>query len=73
MQGASHGEGLPIAETTVVAPGATIHADATDTGAGGVLASFRIGPMPVETASRSLELFMTRVAPAFRQEAAVTA
>jgi hypothetical protein len=36
------------------------------TGAGGVIASFRIGPMPLETAEHSLELFMNQVAPAFR-------
>ncbi len=36
------------------------------TGAGGVLASFRIGPMPVETATKNLELFMSRIAPAFQ-------
>jgi alkanesulfonate monooxygenase SsuD/methylene tetrahydromethanopterin reductase-like flavin-dependent oxidoreductase (luciferase family) len=36
------------------------------TGAGGVIASFRIGPMPVPTATSNLELFMTRVAPHFR-------
>jgi len=36
------------------------------TGAGGVLASFRIGPMAVDTARRNLELFMSRVAPAFQ-------
>ena len=34
--------------------------------AGGVIASFRIGPMPVETATSNLELFMTKVAPHFR-------
>ena len=36
------------------------------TGAGGVIASFRIGPMPVDTATKNLELFMSRVAPAFQ-------
>jgi hypothetical protein len=30
-----------------------------------VIASFRIGPMPVETATSNLELFMGRVAPHF--------
>lgn len=35
------------------------------TGVGGVIASFRIGPMPVETATSNLELFMSRVAPHF--------
>ena len=36
------------------------------TGVGGVIASFRIGPMPVATATRNLELFMEQVAPRFR-------
>ena len=35
-------------------------------GVGGVIASFRLGPMPYAAASRSLELFMREVAPQFR-------
>lgn len=36
-------------------------------GIGGVIASFRLGPMPHETAANSLKLFMTEVAPTLRQ------
>lgn len=35
-------------------------------GIGGVIASFRLGPMPHETACASLDLFMREVAPQFR-------
>jgi alkanesulfonate monooxygenase SsuD/methylene tetrahydromethanopterin reductase-like flavin-dependent oxidoreductase (luciferase family) len=35
-------------------------------GIGGVIASFRIGPLPHEMATQSLTLFMREVAPAFR-------
>src|SRR6266851_10481143 len=35
-------------------------------GIGGVIASFRLGPMPHEVAATSLRLFMTEVAPRFR-------
>jgi len=35
-------------------------------GIGGVIASFRLGPMPHEVATESLELFMREVAPHFR-------
>jgi alkanesulfonate monooxygenase SsuD/methylene tetrahydromethanopterin reductase-like flavin-dependent oxidoreductase (luciferase family) len=35
-------------------------------GVGGVIASFRLGPMPHEIAARSLALFMREVAPRFR-------
>lgn len=38
------------------------------TGAGGVIASFRIGPMEPEVAEHSLRLFMSDVAPQFRKE-----
>jgi alkanesulfonate monooxygenase SsuD/methylene tetrahydromethanopterin reductase-like flavin-dependent oxidoreductase (luciferase family) len=37
-------------------------------GIGGVIASFRLGPMPHETATSSLRLFMDRVAPEFRRQ-----
>ena len=37
-------------------------------GIGGVIASFRLGPMPHETAANSLRLFMAEVAPTFRRE-----
>jgi alkanesulfonate monooxygenase SsuD/methylene tetrahydromethanopterin reductase-like flavin-dependent oxidoreductase (luciferase family) len=36
-------------------------------GIGGVIATFRLGPMPHEVAVNSLKLFMQRVAPLFRQ------
>ncbi len=35
------------------------------TGVGGVICSFRLGPMPAEVARESIRLFMTRVAPQF--------
>jgi alkanesulfonate monooxygenase SsuD/methylene tetrahydromethanopterin reductase-like flavin-dependent oxidoreductase (luciferase family) len=35
-------------------------------GIGGVLASFRLGPMPHEVAAESLQLFMREVAPHLR-------
>jgi len=35
-------------------------------GVGGVIASFRLGPMPHEVAAESLDLFMHEVAPHFR-------
>jgi alkanesulfonate monooxygenase SsuD/methylene tetrahydromethanopterin reductase-like flavin-dependent oxidoreductase (luciferase family) len=35
-------------------------------GVGGIIATFRLGPMPHEQAAESLELFMRRVAPQFR-------
>jgi alkanesulfonate monooxygenase SsuD/methylene tetrahydromethanopterin reductase-like flavin-dependent oxidoreductase (luciferase family) len=40
-------------------------ADIDELGIGGVIASFRLGPMPHETAANSLRLFMTKVAPEF--------
>ena len=36
-------------------------------GIGGVIASFRLGPMPHEVAADSLRLFMAEVAPLFRR------
>jgi alkanesulfonate monooxygenase SsuD/methylene tetrahydromethanopterin reductase-like flavin-dependent oxidoreductase (luciferase family) len=33
---------------------------------GGLIATFRVGPLPHEMAARSLTLFMERVAPQFR-------
>jgi alkanesulfonate monooxygenase SsuD/methylene tetrahydromethanopterin reductase-like flavin-dependent oxidoreductase (luciferase family) len=41
-------------------------ADIAALGIGGVIASFRLGPMPHETAAASLRLFMRDVAPRFR-------
>jgi alkanesulfonate monooxygenase SsuD/methylene tetrahydromethanopterin reductase-like flavin-dependent oxidoreductase (luciferase family) len=41
-------------------------ADIDRLGIGGVIASFRLGPMPHETAVNSLKLFMTEVAPTLR-------
>ncbi|MBR0679937.1 LLM class flavin-dependent oxidoreductase [Roseomonas eburnea] len=35
------------------------------TGVGGVICSFRLGPMPAEVAARSIRLFMEKVAPRF--------
>ncbi|HEY1299152.1 MAG TPA: hypothetical protein VGF07_01555, partial [Stellaceae bacterium] len=35
-------------------------------GVGGVIASFRLGPMPHEVAAQSLTLFMREVAPRFQ-------
>lgn len=40
------------------------------TGVGGVICSFRLGPMPAAVASESIRLFMTRVAPEFATPAA---
>lgn len=37
-----------------------------DIGVGGVIMSFRMGPMPIEVAENSLRLFMDRVAPQFQ-------
>jgi alkanesulfonate monooxygenase SsuD/methylene tetrahydromethanopterin reductase-like flavin-dependent oxidoreductase (luciferase family) len=39
-------------------------------GIGGVIATFRLGPLPHEAAASSLTLFMERVAPQFRKDAA---
>jgi hypothetical protein len=39
-------------------------------GIGGVIASFRLGPMPHEVAMNSLKLFMDPVAPEFRGKCA---
>jgi alkanesulfonate monooxygenase SsuD/methylene tetrahydromethanopterin reductase-like flavin-dependent oxidoreductase (luciferase family) len=41
-------------------------ADIAALGVGGIIASFRLGPMPHETAAASLRLFMAEVAPRFR-------
>ena len=38
----------------------------TDLGVGGVIATFRLGPMAHEAAANSLRLFMDEVAPRFR-------
>jgi len=43
------------------------------TGVGGVICSFRLGPMPAEVARESIRLFMTRVAPQFGAPAMVAA
>jgi alkanesulfonate monooxygenase SsuD/methylene tetrahydromethanopterin reductase-like flavin-dependent oxidoreductase (luciferase family) len=43
-------------------------AEIDDLGIGGVIASFRLGPMPHEAAMNSLRLFMREVAPQFRGE-----
>jgi alkanesulfonate monooxygenase SsuD/methylene tetrahydromethanopterin reductase-like flavin-dependent oxidoreductase (luciferase family) len=37
-----------------------------DIGVGGLIMSFRMGPMPIEVAEHSLRLFMDKVAPRFR-------
>jgi hypothetical protein len=42
-------------------------ADIDQLGIGGVIASFRLGPMPHETATSSLRLFMEQVAPEIRR------
>src|SRR5205823_6601498 len=42
-------------------------ADIDKLGIGGVIASFRLGPMPHETATSSLRLFMQQVAPEIRR------
>jgi alkanesulfonate monooxygenase SsuD/methylene tetrahydromethanopterin reductase-like flavin-dependent oxidoreductase (luciferase family) len=42
-------------------------ADIDQLGIGGVIASFRLGPMPHETATNSLKLFMEQVAPEIRR------
>jgi alkanesulfonate monooxygenase SsuD/methylene tetrahydromethanopterin reductase-like flavin-dependent oxidoreductase (luciferase family) len=41
-------------------------ADIDELGVGGVIATFRLGPMAHEAAANSLRLFMTEVAPQFR-------
>jgi alkanesulfonate monooxygenase SsuD/methylene tetrahydromethanopterin reductase-like flavin-dependent oxidoreductase (luciferase family) len=43
-------------------------AEIDDLGVGGVIASFRLGPLPHEAAVDSLRLFMTEVAPRFRPD-----
>jgi alkanesulfonate monooxygenase SsuD/methylene tetrahydromethanopterin reductase-like flavin-dependent oxidoreductase (luciferase family) len=40
-------------------------AELADLGVGGVIATFRLGPMPHAAAAASLRLFMTEVAPRF--------
>jgi len=40
-------------------------------GVGGLILTFRIGPMPYEVAAHSIELFMRKVAPEFRRKALV--
>jgi alkanesulfonate monooxygenase SsuD/methylene tetrahydromethanopterin reductase-like flavin-dependent oxidoreductase (luciferase family) len=42
-------------------------ADIDSLGIGGVIASFRLGPMPHETAAASLKMFMEQVAPEIRR------
>jgi hypothetical protein len=42
-----------------------------DLGVGGLIATFRLGPLPHEAAVSSLRLFMTEVAPRFRDIRAV--
>jgi alkanesulfonate monooxygenase SsuD/methylene tetrahydromethanopterin reductase-like flavin-dependent oxidoreductase (luciferase family) len=46
---------------------AEVIAELDKLGIGGVIATFRLGPMPHEVAVNSLKLFMQRVAPRFRQ------
>ncbi len=41
-------------------------AEIAETGVGGVIATFRLGPLPHEAATSSLTLFMRQVAPEFR-------
>jgi len=41
-------------------------AEIDDLGVGGIIATFRLGPLPHEAAVDSLRLFMTQVAPRFR-------
>jgi alkanesulfonate monooxygenase SsuD/methylene tetrahydromethanopterin reductase-like flavin-dependent oxidoreductase (luciferase family) len=41
-------------------------AELDELGIGGVIATFRLGPMPHEVATSSLNLFMQQVAPKFR-------
>ncbi|MBV1797897.1 LLM class flavin-dependent oxidoreductase [Siccirubricoccus sp. G192] len=41
-------------------------AEIDETGVGGVICSFRLGPMPAAAARDSIRLFMTHVAPAFQ-------
>jgi alkanesulfonate monooxygenase SsuD/methylene tetrahydromethanopterin reductase-like flavin-dependent oxidoreductase (luciferase family) len=41
-------------------------AEIDDIGVGGVIMSFRLGPMPIDVAEHSLRLFMEKVAPQFR-------
>lgn len=43
------------------------------TGVGGVICSFRLGPMPAGVANESIRLFMTRVAPEFQPRRAAAA
>ncbi len=45
-------------------------AEIDDLGVGGVIATFRLGPMAHEAAANSLRLFMTEVAPRFRGDCA---
>jgi alkanesulfonate monooxygenase SsuD/methylene tetrahydromethanopterin reductase-like flavin-dependent oxidoreductase (luciferase family) len=43
-------------------------AEIDELGVGGVIASFRLGPLPHEAATNSLRLFMQKVAPEFRNK-----
>ena len=39
-------------------------------GVGGLILTFRIGPMPYEVAAESIRLFMAKVAPEFKRKKA---
>ena len=43
-------------------------AEIATTGVGGIIATFRLGPMPHAAAADSLRLFMREVAPRFRRD-----
>lgn len=45
-------------------------AEIDEIGVGGLILTFRIGPMPYEVAENSIRLFMDKIAPAFRRKAA---
>jgi alkanesulfonate monooxygenase SsuD/methylene tetrahydromethanopterin reductase-like flavin-dependent oxidoreductase (luciferase family) len=67
----SHGAGArAVAEQALICGAPSTVADAMAEldriGVGGVIISFRMGPMPYEVAANSLSLFMQHVAPQFR-------
>jgi len=60
---AARGDGLIFGSPATVAED---FAALDELGIGGVIATFRLGPMPHEVAAASLSLFLREVAPLFR-------
>ncbi len=65
-----------VADALICGSPATVAARMAEidaTGVGGVICSFRLGPMPAAVASESIRLFMTQVAPEFTAGRALAA